>query len=72
MDGRQEAQTTAGNRINPFMAAALLGSGIAAAAGAWFGTRALARRNCENGRPLNSVMAAAITACEVAHEKPKE
>jgi hypothetical protein len=54
--------------INPIIAAALFGGTVAAAAGAYFGTRALARRNrAESGRPLNSVMATAITACDLAH-----
>jgi len=56
--------------INPVMAAALVGGGFAAAAGAYFGTRALARKNREkDGRPLNSVLATAITACDLAHSK---
>lgn len=57
-------------RLTPVAAAALFGGTMAAAAGAYFGTRALARRNREqNGRPINSVMAAAITACDLAHDK---
>ena len=57
-------------RLTPVAAAALFGGTMAAAAGAYFGTRALARRNrAENGRPINSVMAAAITACDLAHDK---
>jgi hypothetical protein len=58
-------------RLTPVAAAALFGGTMAAAAGAYFGTRAIARRNREqNGRPLNSVMATAITACDLAHDKP--
>ncbi|MBA3676208.1 MAG: hypothetical protein H0W74_02235 [Sphingosinicella sp.] len=57
-------------RLAPVAAAALFGGTMAAAAGAYFGTRALARRNREqNGRPINSVMATAITACDLAHDK---
>lgn len=57
-------------RLNTVTAAALFGGAVAATAGAYFGTRALARRNREkDGRPINSVMAAAITACDLAHEK---
>lgn len=57
-------------KLNPVMAAALFGGAVAATAGAYFGTRALARRNHEkDGRPLNSVMATAITACDLAHDK---
>ena len=56
--------------FNPLTAAALVGGAVAAGAGAYLGTRALARRNREkDGRPINSVMAAAITACDLAHEK---
>jgi hypothetical protein len=68
---RDEQQGQA--RLNPIMAAALVGGTVAAAAGAYFGTRALARRNHEkDGRPLNSVMATAITACDLAHSKNVE
>ena len=57
-------------RLSPVLTAALFGGTMAAAASAYFGTRALARKNREkNGKPLNSVMAAAITACDVAHSK---
>lgn len=56
--------------FNPLTAAALFGGAVAATAGAYFGTRALARKNREkDGRPINSVMAAAITACDLAHPK---
>jgi hypothetical protein len=56
--------------FNALTAAALFGGAVTAAAGAYFGTRALARKNREkDGRPLNSVMAAAITACDLAHPK---
>lgn len=48
--------------------AALVGGAIAATAGAWLGTRAIARRNARgDGRPVNSVMANAITASDLAH-----
>ena len=57
-------------RFNPLTAAALVGGAVAAGAGAYVGTRALARRNREkDGRPINSVMAAAITACDLAQDK---
>lgn len=56
--------------FNPLTAAALVGGAVAAGAGAYLGTRALARRNRDkDGRPINSVMAAAITACDLAHDK---
>lgn len=58
--------------FNALTAAALFGGAATAAAGVYFGTRALARKNREkDGRPLNSVMAAAITACDLAHPKGK-
>ncbi len=56
--------------FNPLTAAAVLGGAVAAGAGAYLGTRALARRNREkDGRPINSVMAAAITATDLAQDK---
>jgi hypothetical protein len=59
-----------GVQWSPVATAALVGGAIAATAGAYFGTRALARRNArDDGKPLNSVMANAITACDLAHYK---
>jgi hypothetical protein len=56
--------------INRVKAAAVVGGAAAAAAGAYLGTRALARRNREkDGRPLNSVMATAITATDLSQNK---
>ena len=56
--------------FNPLTAAALVGGAVAAGAGAYLGTRALARRNREkDGRPINSVMATAITASDLAQDK---
>ena len=67
-DGEETAAD--GSRINPVTAAALFGGTMAVAAGAYFGTRALARKNRQqDGRPLNSVLATAITACDLAHPK---
>ncbi|MEA3010125.1 MAG: hypothetical protein QOJ91_1817 [Sphingomonadales bacterium] len=52
---------------NPFTAAAIAGGAAAAAAGAVYGARALARRNgARDGKPVNQVLAAAITATEAA------
>ncbi|MEO6635091.1 MAG: hypothetical protein ABIW83_09025, partial [Allosphingosinicella sp.] len=52
---------------NPFTAAAIAGGAAAAAAGAVYGAMALARRNgARDGRPVNQVLAAAITATEAA------
>lgn len=68
-----EESAVKGGSFNALTAAALFGGAVAASAGAYFGTRALARRNREkDGRPLNSVMAAAITACDVNHVKETE
>jgi hypothetical protein len=51
----------------PFTAAAIVGGAAAATAGAVFGARALARRNgAGEGKPINQVLAAAITATEAA------
>ena len=51
----------------PFTAAAIAGGAAVAATGAFIGARALARRNCAgNGKPLNSILANAVTACEAA------
>ena len=56
--------------FNPLTAAAVFGGAVAAGAGAYLGTRALARKNREkDGRPINSVMAAAITATDLAQDK---
>src|SRR5829696_7403702 len=52
---------------SPLTAAAIAGGAAAAAAGAVLGARALARRNgAREGKPVNQVLAAAITATEVA------
>ena len=66
-DGTGTEFVAGGSQWHPMTAAALVGGAIAATAGAYLGTRALARRNgaC-NGRKVNAVMANAITACEVA------
>jgi hypothetical protein len=51
----------------PLAAAVIAGGAAAAAAGAVLGARALARRNgARAGKPVNQVLAAAITACEAA------
>ena len=50
---------------NPVTTAAIVGGVLAAGAGAYLGTRALARRNSKEGKPINSVMANAITASDV-------
>ena len=50
---------------NPVTTAAIVGGVLAAGAGAYLGTRALGRRNSKEGKPVNSVMANAITASDV-------
>lgn len=56
-----------GSQWHPLTTAALIGGAVAATAGAYLGTRALARRN--GGKPVNSVLATAITACDLAQKK---
>ncbi|MGZ8284767.1 MAG: hypothetical protein ACXW27_06905 [Allosphingosinicella sp.] len=51
----------------PLTAAAIAGGAAAAVAGTVLGARALARRNgAREGKPVNQVLAAAITATEAA------
>ena len=60
---------------SPLKAAAIAGGAAAAVAGTVLGARALARRNgASEGRPVNQVLAAAITATEAkaACEQPPE
>jgi hypothetical protein len=57
---------------NPVTTAAIVGGVLAAGAGAYLGTRALARRNSKEGKPVNSVMANAITASDVNPHGAKE
>ena len=70
-DGLGESVRSAAARIadqareRPMTTAAIVGGAAAAGAGAWLGARALARRT-EDGKQLNSAMAAAITASECA------
>ena len=52
---------------SPLTAAAIAGGAAAAVAGTVLGARALARRNgARAGKPVNQVLAAAITATEAA------
>ena len=65
-DDDKYAQTTR----NHVLKAAVIGGAAAATAGAIWSARALARRNgAGDGKPLNEVMATAVTACELAHSK---
>ena len=72
-DGGQEPSpelVAGGAQWSPLATAAVVGGALAATAGAYFGTRALAKRNARgDGKPVNSVMANAITACAVAHKQ---
>lgn len=58
-----------GSQWHPLTTAAVIGGAIAATAGAYIGTRALARRNCGKDGKVSSVMAAAITASDLAQKK---
>lgn len=53
-----------GAQWHPLTTAAIIGGAVAATAGAYLGTRALARRN--GGKRVNSVLATAITASDLA------
>ncbi len=60
-----------GSGWNPLATAAVVGGALAATAGAYLGTRALARRNGAQDGKVNAVMATAITACALAQDKSK-
>jgi hypothetical protein len=65
-EGDTPAECVAGGlQWHPLTAAAIIGGAIAATGAAYLGTRALGRRNSKDGKPVNSVMATAITACDV-------
>ncbi len=53
-------------KANHAMTAALITGAAAAATGAFWSARAIARRNSGNGK-MNPVMETAATACELAH-----
>ena len=57
---------------NPVTTATIVGGILAAGAGAYLGTRALGRRNSKEGKPVNSVMANAITASDVKAQGEKD
>ena len=63
------ATAAGGSQWNPLTAAALVGGAVAATAGAYLGAKALARRNAGKDGRINSVLCAAITACDVAADK---
>ena len=58
-----------GSQWHPLTTAAVIGGAIAAGAGAYLGTRALARRNAGKDGKLSSIMATAITATDLAQKK---
>ncbi len=58
-----------GSQWHPLTTAAVIGGAIAATAGAYIGTRALARRNCGKDGKVSSIMATAITATDLAQKK---
>jgi|GEM_PF-5582786 len=70
-DGSLPAEAVvSGSQWHPLTAAAMIGGALAATGAAYLGTRALARRNGgRDGKPVNSVMAAAITACDLAQRQ---
>ena len=60
-------------RVNPAMAAAIIGGAAAATAGAIWSARAIARRNgAHDAHDLSPVMQTAVTACELAHRQSAE
>ena len=74
MRDRNMAQDGAGDRrVNPAMAAAIIGGAAAATAGAIWSARAIARRNgARDAHDLSPVMQTAVTACELAHRQSAE
>lgn len=68
-DGTPPEAVVGGSGWNPIATAAVVGGALAATAGAYLGTRAMARRNGAKDGKVNSVMATAMTACDVAQEK---
>ena len=67
-EGKIAGDGAADRRVNPALAAAVIGGAAAATAGAIWSTRAIARRNgARDGHELSPVMQTAVTACELAH-----
>ena len=67
--GASPEAVVVGSRWHPLAAAAVVGGALAAGAGAYVGTRALARRNGAKDGKVSSVMATAMTANDVAQSK---
>jgi hypothetical protein len=68
-DGTPAEAVAGGSQWHPLTTAAVIGGALAATAGAYLGTRALARRNGGKDGKVNSVMATAITACDLAQRQ---
>ena len=73
-DGKSDEDTppeavAGGSQWHPLTTAAMIGGALAAGAGAYIGTRALARRNGAKDGKVSSVMATAMTACDLAQTK---
>lgn len=67
-DGTPPEAVAGGSLWHPLTTAAVIGGALVAGAGAYLGTKALARRNAaKSGKPVNSVLATAITASDVSH-----
>lgn len=70
IDTSRDEDVAGSAQLHPLKAAALVGGALAATAGAYYGTRALARRNAARDGKINSVMATAMTACDLAQSAP--
>jgi hypothetical protein len=68
-EGTPPEAVAGGSQWHPLTTAAMIGGALAAGAGAYIGTRALARRNGAKNGKVNSVMATAMTACDLAQKK---
>ncbi len=69
VDSTPPEAVAGGSQWHPLTTAAVIGGAIAAGAGAYIGTRALARRNCDRNGKVSSIMATAITATDLAQKK---
>ena len=68
-EGTPPEAVAGGSQWHPLTTAAMIGGALAATAGAYIGTRALARRNGAKDGKVSSIMATAITACDLAQKK---
>ena len=69
VEGTPPEAVAGGSQWHPLTTAAVIGGALAATAGAVIGTRALARRNGAKDGKVSSVMATAMTACDLAQKK---